>query len=70
MNLGVKTCISSSVKVTKCVCICSKHHSFVQIVISLYRAWAREAIVSAGIYGEAVCPFTSLSATSASEICC
>lgn len=53
-----------------CLCICSKHHSSVQIVTTLYRAWAREDIVSAGIYGEAVCPFMSLSATAASEICC
>jgi len=52
------------------LCMCSKHHSFVQIVITLYRAWAREVIVSAGIYGEAVHPFMSLSATTASEICC
>lgn len=33
-----------------------KLHSFVQVVITLYGAWAREVTVNAGIYGEAVCP--------------
>lgn len=49
---------------------CSQHHRSVQMAITLCRAWAGEVTVSAGIYGEAVWPFVSLSATAASEICC
>lgn len=65
-NMYLKFCKGEKM----CLCICSKHHSFVQTVITLYGAWAREIIVSAGIYGGAVCPFMSPSATAASEICC
>ena len=65
-NIYLKFCKSGKM----CLCICSKHYISVQIVITLYKAWAREVMVSAGIYGEAVCPFMSLSATAASEICC
>lgn len=52
------------------MCICSKASQF--CADSDYSVWSldKRGIVNSSIYGEAICPFVSLSATAASEICC